>query len=159
MPTKTPALDYTLTRDTFGRLVLTRPGAEPQPVRPVRSFPISHRDEGLALLGPQGQELAWINRLEELPEAPRRLITEDLAQREFHPKITRIRYASSWTTPSRWEIDTDRGETHLILNAEDDIRRLSPNSLLVAGDSGVHFIITDITTLDRASRKILDHFL
>ncbi|CAM5186860.1 hypothetical protein CDEF62S_05425 [Castellaniella defragrans] len=159
MPIKPSTPDYTLSRDTFGRLMLQRANAAPLPVRPVRSFPLSHPDEGLALLGPQSQELAWIDRLDSLPEAPRRLIIEDLAQREFHPNIQRIRYASSWTTPSRWEIDTDRGTTHLVLNAEDDIRRLSATSLLVADASGVHFVIPDVTALDKASRRILDHFL
>jgi hypothetical protein len=151
--------DYTLSRDTFGRLILQRPGAEAVPVRPVRSFPLSHREEGLALLGPRGQELAWIERLDALPESYGRLIREDLAQREFHPRIQRIRSASSWTTPSRWDVETDRGATHLILNAEDDIRRLSATALLIADSSGVHFFVPDVTALDRGSRRILDHFL
>jgi len=159
MPPKTPAPDYTLSRDTFGRLTFQRPGDAPVPARPVRSFPLSHPDEGLALLGLQGQELAWITRLDALPETMRRLIVEDLAQREFHPGIQRIRSASAWTTPSRWEIDTDRGPTHLTLNAEDDIRRLSATSLMVSAASGVHFLIPDVTALDKASRRILDHFL
>ena len=159
MAAKTTHPGYTLSRDTFGRLMLQAPGADPLSVRPVRSFPITHREEGLALIGPRGQEVAWIDHLADLPEAHQRLITEELAQREFHPLIQRIRYASSWTTPSRWEVDTDRGATHLILNAEDDIRRLSATALLIADSSGVHFIIRDVTTLDKASRRILDHFL
>ena len=159
MQAKTVIPDFTLSRDTFGRLILLQPGGIPTPVRPVRSFPFSQHDEGLALLGPQGHELVWIQRLDELPEAPRRLITEDLAQREFHPHIEHIHSASSWTTPSRWEVDTDRGAARLILNAEDDIRRLSPTSLLIADASGVHFMIPDVRTLDKNSRRILDHFL
>jgi hypothetical protein len=159
MTAKTAHLDSTLSRDTFGRLILQAPGADPLPVRPVRSFPITHREEGFALIGPQGQEVAWIDHLTDLPEAHQRLIAEELAQREFHPLIQRIRYASSWTTPSRWEVDTDRGATHLILNSEDDIRRLSAAALLIADSSGVHFVIRDVTTLDKASRRILDHFL
>lgn len=159
MAAKTILPDYTLTRDTFGRLLLHRAGADDIPVRPVRSFPISHREEGLALLGPQGQEAAWIDRLDALPEPLQRLISEDLGQREFNPAIQRIRYASSWTTPSRWELDTDRGATHLILNAEDDIRRLSATALLIADASGVQFVIRDVTALDKGSRRILDHFL
>lgn len=159
MAAKTVHPGYTLSRDTFGRLILQAPAADPVPVRPVRSFPITQREEGLALIGPQGQEVAWIDHLADLPEAHQRLITEELAQREFHPQIQRIRYASSWTTPSRWEVDTDRGATHLILNAEDDIRRLSATALLIADSSGVHFVIRDVTALDKASRRILDHFL
>ncbi|TAN28435.1 MAG: DUF1854 domain-containing protein [Castellaniella sp.] len=159
MTAKTENPGYTLSRDTFGRLMLQAPGADPLPVRPVHSFPITHREEGLALIGPQGQEVAWISHLADLPEGHQRLINEELAQREFHPLIQRIRYASSWTTPSRWEVDSDRGATHLILNSEDDIRRLSATALLIADSSGVHFVIRDVTTLDKASRRILDHFL
>lgn len=148
-----------LYRDAWGHLMLRRTGGADVAVRPVRSFPISHPEDGLALLGPLGRELVWIDHLADLPEDQRRLIIEDLAQREFNPEILHIRSASGWTTPTRWEIDTDRGPTHLTLNAEDDIRRLSPSALLIADACGVHFLLRDIAALDKTSRRILDHFL
>lgn len=150
---------YTLSRDPFGHLVLSRPGAPDVIVTPVRSFPISAPDEGISLVDAQAQEQAWVERLQDLSDTPQRLIAEDLAQRDFKPEILRIHQASSWATPSRWDISTDRGPAVLTLKSEDDIRRLSANALLIADACGVHFLVRDLTALDRASRKILDRFL
>lgn len=150
---------FTLSRDNFGRLLLSRAGQPDVFVIPVRSFPISAPDEGISLVDAQAQEQAWVERLRDLPDGPQRLIAEDLAQRDFKPEILRIRRASGWVTPSRWDIDTDRGATVLTLKSEDDIRRLSASTLLIADACGVHFLVRDLAALDRASRKILDRFL
>lgn len=151
--------DFTLSRDAFGRLILSRPGAPDTVVIPVRSFPISAPDEGISLVDAQAQEIAWIDRMDALPVNLRHLIAEDLAQRDFKPEILRILRASTWATPSRWDIETDRGPATLTLKSEDDIRRLSASTLLIADACGVHFLIRDLNALDRFSRKILDHFL
>ncbi|MGX5658855.1 cyanophycin metabolism-associated DUF1854 family protein [Castellaniella ginsengisoli] len=150
---------WSLARDAFGRLILIRAGQPDVPVTPVRGFPITAPDEGIALVGAQGQEHAWIERLDALPADPRRLIDEELAQREFRPEILRIHQASTWATPSQWDVDTDRGPTRLTLKAEEDIRRLSAGSLLIADAHGVQFLVRDMAALDKASRRILDHFL
>ncbi len=151
--------DWSLTRDAFGRLILVRPGQPDAPVTPVRGFPITAPDEGIALVGVPGQELAWIERLDALPADTWRLVDEELAQREFRPEILRIRHASTWATPSHWDVDTDRGPTRLTLKAEEDIRRLAAGSLLIADAHGVQFLVRDMAALDKASRRILDHFL
>ncbi len=150
---------WSLARDAFGRLILIRTGQPDAPVTPVRGFPITKPDEGIALVGAQGQEHVWIDRLDALPADPRRLIDEELAQREFRPEILRIHHASTWATPSQWDVDTDRGPTRLTLKAEEDIRRLSAGSLLIADAHGVQFLVRDMAALDKASRRILDHFL
>ncbi len=159
MPPESVNTHCTLSRDAYGRLILTRAGAPDTPVVPVRSFPISAPADGIALISPQGREMAWITHLQDLPASSYRLITEELAQREFNPEILRIRQASTWTTPSRWEVDTDRGATQLMLKTEDDIRHLSASTLLIGDACGIHFLIRDIRALDKGSRRILDHFL
>jgi hypothetical protein len=164
MPTDSPACDglpagCTLSRDPFGRLLLTRPGTAGIVVQPVRAFPISQPGQSIALVSAQGNELAWIEHLDDLPTEARRLINEELAQREFTPEILRIRRASGWVTPSHWDVDTDRGATRLTLKAEEDIRRLSGTTLLISDAHGVNYLIRDLTALDKASRRILDHFL
>ena len=47
----------------------------------------------------------------------------------------------------------------LILKGEEDIRRLSHSQLMIADTHGIQFLIRDIGTLDRNSRKLLDRFL
>jgi hypothetical protein len=153
--------NFSLTRDAFGRLVFTsEDGSEVhEGVVPVRAFPIAVPDSGLALVDRDGRELAWIESLSMLPEGTRQLIEEELASREFLPEIRRIRHVSGFATPSTWQVDTDRGDTEFVLKGEEDIRRVAQSTLLIADSHGIQFLIRDLQTLDKASRKILDRFL
>ncbi|MBX9936173.1 MAG: DUF1854 domain-containing protein [Burkholderiaceae bacterium] len=150
-----------LERNAHGRLVLTLPdGTQHTDVQPVRAFPIAAPGEGLSLVGSNGHELLWIERLADLPAIPRSLIEEELAVREFIPAIQKICSVSSFSTPSTWEVETDRGAAQLVLKAEEDIRRLAGRTrLLIASADGVQFKIDDSTTLDKASRRLLERFL
>jgi Domain of unknown function (DUF1854) len=154
------AFNFKLTRNAAGRLVLTSTeGVSHEGIVPVRAFPISAPAEGLSLMGEDGHELRWIDRLSDLPKESRKLIETELEQREFMPEITSIRLVSSFATPSKWQVVTNRGETELLLKAEDHIRRLSPTSLLVTDGHGVSFLIRDTDMLDKHSRKLLERFL
>ncbi|MGS0744166.1 cyanophycin metabolism-associated DUF1854 family protein [Glaciimonas sp. GG7] len=153
-------LDFQLHRNTFGQLVFTSASGEIYDgVLPVRAFPISAADEGLSLVAANGQELVWIDHLADLPDAIRTMVEQELASREFMPEISRIVHVSSYTTPSKWTVATNRGEAIFTLKGEEDIRRLPGSALLIADNHGVHFVIRDLHTLDKASRKILDRFL
>lgn len=154
-----PEYNFQLSRDTYGRLVLTRGGVRYESVVPVRSFPITAPNEGIALVGLRGTELAWIEQPADLPESMRRLIAEELASREFIPEIRRILSVSTFATPSIWQVETDRGTTELTLKAEEDIRRLAPPALLIADSNGIQFLVRDITKLDSLSKRLLDRFL
>ena len=92
--------DFTLQRNAFGQLVLSRDGNDYAGVTVVRAFPIGAPDDGLSLVSPDGHELAWIDHIDQLPPAMRPLISEALASREFMPVIQRIRSVSSFATPS-----------------------------------------------------------
>ena len=153
-------LNFQLKRNTFGRLVFTGADGEThEGVVPVHAFPITAPKEGVALVTPDGHELAWINQLSDLPEDIRILVEDELASREFIPEIHRILHVSSFATPCTWEVETDRGSTAFVLKGEDDIRRLTHTTLLIADSNGIHFLVRDINTLDKASRKLLDRFL
>jgi hypothetical protein len=56
-------------------------------------------------------------------------------------------------------VQTNRGPTQLVLKGEEDIRRLSAHRLIVADAHGVQFLIRDLPSLDRHTRKLLDRFL
>lgn len=157
-PITTP---FTLNRNAFGKLIYVGADGVPREgVTPVRAFALSAPDQGLSLISAEGKELQWIDRLDDLPEASRALIAEELAQREFMPVIQRIVSVGSFATPSTWQVDTDRGPTELILKSEDDIRRLrGASALLIADSNGIQFLIRDRNALDTQSRKILKRFL
>jgi hypothetical protein len=152
--------DYLLHRNAFGRLVFTGPDGEAhEGVVPVRAFPIGAPEHGIALVDPHGHELAWIDRLTDLPDELRALVEAELAIREFMPEIKRIISVASFATPSTWRVETDHGETDLVLKGEEDIRRLASPGLLIADSHGIHYLIRDRYALDAHSRKILDRFL
>lgn len=151
---------FQLHRSSLGKLVFTdHNGGTFESVVPVRAFPISAPTEGIAIVTAEGHELAWIENLTFVSETIRQLLQEELASREFMPEIRSLRHVSSFATPSTWSVDTDRGSTTFVLKGEDDIRRLSASTLLIADSHGVHFLIRDLQTLDTTSRKLLDRFL
>lgn len=151
---------FQLSRNAFGRLVFTgTDGVAREGIIPVRAFPITSPERGIALVDQGGHELAWIDQLEDLADELRRLVEVDLASREFIPEIKHIHDVSSFATPSVWSVETDRGKTSFILRGEESIRRLSPPALLISDRHGIHFLIRDRFALDRSSRRILDRFL
>jgi hypothetical protein len=157
----TTALTFrSLHLDSFGRLVLIDlSGDSHVGVTPVRAHPISAPDDGLSLVGSHGHELAWIERVADLPDGPRELLQSELSQREFHPKLTRLLEVSTFSTPSQWTVETDRGPFQFLLRSEEDIRRLDGDRLLITSSHGVQFFIPDRWALDKASKRLLERFL
>lgn len=146
--------------DAFGKLVLTDLNGDAHVgVTPVRAHPISAPDEGLSLVGSHGHELAWVERVSDLPEVPRRLLEAELAAREFHPVMKRLISVNTFGTPSTWRIETDRGEVDFVLKSEEDIRRLEGGRLLITSSHGVQLEVPDRWALDKPSKKLLERFL
>lgn len=149
-----------LSRNPFGKLVYTDDaGVDHIGVTPVRAFPIAAPNEGLSIVSADGHELSWIDRLTDLAADTRQLLEEELAVREFTPSISRITKVSTFSTPSTWDVITDRGQTQLILKSEDDIRRLAEGQLLISSNSGLQYRINNWLDLDKASKKLLERFL
>lgn len=150
-----------LVRNAHGRLVLTLgDGTRFESVVPVRAFPITAAQDGLSLVGADGKEALWVARMADLEPQARELIEQDLAVREFVPAIERILKVSSFSTPSTWDLQTDRGPTQLVLKAEEDIRKLAGRSkLLITGQDGVQYRIANTAALDKHSRRLLERFL
>lgn len=151
---------FELVRNPFGRLVLTNPAGEVfEGVVPVRAFPIQSPQDGIGMVHTDGHEVAWIDRLADMPEPIQRLIQEELETREFMPEILSIASVTSFSTPCTWHVQTDRGETRFVLRGDEDIRRVGPTILLVTDSHGIQFLIRDPVQLDKSSRRILDRFL
>lgn len=151
---------FQLSRDSFGALALTTDdGQLHHGVSPVRAFPIQSPDHGIALVLHDGKEVAWIDDIADLPPAVRALLQEELDGREFMPEILHIVDVSSYATPCTWFVKTDRGDTEFVLKDEGDIRRIGDASLLVADNHGIHFLVRNMFTIDKHSRRILDRFL
>lgn len=151
---------FELSRNPFGRLVLTTADGESHTgVTPVRAFPVGAPMLGLSIVNGDGHEVLWIPNLADLPAPTRHLLEEELATRDFAPRILQLRSVSTYSTPSTWDVRTDRGDTRLVLKGEEDIRRLGGGALLIASGEGVLFRITDLHALDKPSRRLLERFL
>ena len=154
------AAPFRLERDAHGQLLLTTPdGVRHEGVAPVRAFPIAAPHEGLSMVDGDGREVAWVPELDQLPEPLRALIEEELASREFTPEVLRIISVSTFSTPSIWQVDTDRGVTSFLLKGEEDIRRLKDGALWISDSHGIQFVVRDRPALDRRSRRLLERFL
>jgi hypothetical protein len=151
---------FELTRNPFGKLVLTTTeGVVHEGVSPVRAFPVQAPEDGISLLNSDGKEVAWIDRIDDLPAAAGALVSEELSGREFMPEIARINSVTSYATPCTWSVKTDRGDTEFVLRGEEDIRRLTIDTLLISDIHGIHYLIRDLRDLDKHSKKIIDRFL
>jgi hypothetical protein len=150
----------TLAFDPFGKLVVTlADGTQHVGAVVVRAFPIATPDQCISILSAEGKELAWVENLNDLPAHAREMVSQALQGREFMPEILRLEGVNSFSTPSVWRVQTSRGPTQLVLKGEEDIRRLSASRLIVADAHGVQFLIRDLPSLDRHTRKLLDRFL
>lgn len=151
---------FGLHRNAQGRLVYVAPdGQAHEGVQAVRAFPISDPSRGISIVGADGHELLWLQSLDDLPPATRQSVEQALASREFMPEIQRIDAVSAFATPSVWDVRTDRGPTAFTLKGEEDIRRLAGQMLLISDSHGIHYLVRDVSALDRHSRRLLDHFL
>ncbi len=151
---------FTLALDAFGKLVLTlADGTQHVGAVAVRAFPIAAPQQSISILSAEGKELVWIESLDALPDNERQHVLQALQGREFMPEILRLDGVNSFSTPSVWRVQTSRGATEFVLKGEEDIRRLSPTTLIVADAHGVQFLIRDLPALDRHTRKLLDRFL
>lgn len=151
---------FQLERDAHGRLLLTTAdGVRHAGVVPVRAFPIAAPQDGLAMVDADGREVAWVSALDRLNGPLKAMIEAELASREFTPEIRRIVSVSTFSTPSIWQVDTDRGVTSFVLKGEEDIRRLKDGSLWIADSHGIQFLVRDRRVLDRRSRRLLERFL
>jgi len=152
--------DFLLSRNQAGRLLLTLPdGSVHEGVVPVRAFPLQAPEQFVAFMSVEGKEVAWVDELSALTQDVRDLITQEIGSREMMPTIERIISVSTLSTPSTWDIVTDRGATKLILKGEEDIRRLTNSTLIITDSHGLRFILPDMQALDKNSRRILDRFL
>lgn len=147
--------------DAHGQLVLRTQGDEAVAVQPVPAFGLSAPRACISLVDGHGKERAFIPSLDALPASSREAIEAALALREFIPTIVAIHRVSSFSTPSIWQVETDRGTTELHLNNEDDIRKLGAQgkTLRITDRNSLQYQIPDIDALPKATRKLLSRFI
>jgi len=152
--------DFTLHRDAFSRLVLrTASGQEYAGVEPVRAFPLSDPKHALSIVDSNGREIVYLDTLDELKGNSRRLVEEELAQREFVPIVRRIVNTPEDTEPAEWTVETDRGYATFQLDSEDNVHRHGEREVSIVDSKGIRYLVPDVKAVDAHSRRILERFL
>ncbi len=152
--------DFQLHIDSFGRLVyVDAAGREYPDATPVRAYPLSDRGHWVIICDAEGRELRCIEDSTELAAEVRTILEDELAGREFVPRIRRVLQVSSYLEPAEWEVETDRGRTRFVLKTEDDVRRLGPHSALLQDSQGIRYLVPDTRQLDPYGRRAVDRYL
>jgi hypothetical protein len=147
-------------RDEWGRLVLiASDGQQHVGVEPVRCFPMSDPTSAIAFLDADGREVVTVTDMSQLNDAARRTLETELTSRDFVPVIQKIISTTNPSPPCQWSVMTDRGTTQFQLESEDDIRKLSPDRVVIADSNGVRYEIRNVRDLDAHSKRIVQRLV
>lgn len=141
------------------RLVLSYGSGESIPVRALRMFPLTDPEHWIAIVDSQGLELSCLEDPEQLPTQSRAALMSALQASEFVPKIERIAHISGNSVPCSWDVITDRGEHHFVVEDEKDVRALSGRRILVIDGHGIRYQIDDYSKLDNYSRRVIEWYV
>jgi hypothetical protein len=153
-------IEWRLLESTQGKLALYKGDVlVADQVMPVLAFPFSAPTESISIVDEYSKEMAWIENLDDLDTESQNAVNAYLAVREFRPTVLRITSVSTYSTPSVWTLETDRGACKFELPSDESIRRLGGNRLVLTHANGMQFIIKDLFALDARSRQILARFM
>jgi hypothetical protein len=151
---------FKLHHDAWGRLVLTdAQGREHVGAEPVRTFPITDPRHGISICDADGNEIVWLESLDDAPTSERQILDDELSRRHFLPVIIRVVEIEGASEPTLWLVETDRGAARFTLKSEEDVRRVAGHRVLIVDAHGVRYLIPDLRQLDAASRRILERYI
>lgn len=130
-----------------------------EPVQAIPLFPVSQPDGWISLVSSSGEELALFESLEALPPETADPLREELALRQWVPRIQRVVSVSGTSEPCEWVVETDRGRTQFVLTSEENIRRLSDHTVQITASSGAKFRVEDTKQLDPRSRRFIEWYV
>lgn len=122
-------------------------------------FPLSAPEQGISILTDEFDELLCLADLSELDETYRELIRRELKFREFVPVIERVISVSGKTEPCEWIVDTNHGTTRFVLKAEEDVHRISNESINILDANGMRFRVENLQLLDKRSRSFIEWYV
>jgi hypothetical protein len=146
--------------DPYGRLTLVRPDGQTHGgLVPVRAFPTTDPGRWISFTDSQGRDMLLLESLEQLSPDNRLLVQQELARREFQPRISRVFEARPGSSQTDWRVQTDRGEVGFATTTEENVRAQGEHGVLLTDTLGIRYLIPDRRELDPESQKILRRFL
>lgn len=148
-------------RDDTGQLLVWLKGRD-EPIvnaRVARCFPWTFPDQYIALCDSDGKELTLLSSLDDVSHAPsRKLLEEELRDKVFNPKITKILEFNHEFGITSIRAETDRGQVNFQIRGRDDIRVLSAKRALFRDVDGNTYELPDVTALDAAGQNHLKRY-
>lgn len=127
-------------------------------VRPVRLFPLTDPQHFVSIVSESGRELASIDDVRALADDQRAILSEALAKRDFVPVIRRITSIKRANDGFDWFVDTDRGPTVFRIETDESIQSLGGTRVVIIDKLGTRYLIPDVASLDRDSRRKLERY-
>jgi hypothetical protein len=147
---------WSLTRRADGRLVLRRENADGEtPVQVACCFPWTHPREFISLRDDKGKEQLLIDDLQQVAAPARALIEDELAERNFLPRITGIEAITDEIELFHWKVITAAGPRSFLTRRSDHPRKLANGDVLIKDVSNDLYLIPNPKGLDAKSLKLL----
>lgn len=149
-------LKWNLVRRADGRLVLRRENSEGEtPVQAACCFPWTHPHEFISLRDDKGKEQLLIEDLRHVASPARELIEDELAERNFLPRITGIEAITDEMELFHWKVTTAAGPRSFLTRRSDHPRKLANGDVLIKDVSNDLYLIPNPKELDPKSLKLL----
>ncbi|MDZ7290192.1 MAG: DUF1854 domain-containing protein [candidate division KSB1 bacterium] len=152
-------LVWSLSRRADGRLVLRQKNETGEtvetPVQVACCFPWSRPHEFISLRDDKGKEQLLLENLQPLDATTRELIEDELAERNFLPRITGIEAITDEMELFHWKVRTTAGPRSFLTRRSDYPRKLTNGDVLIKDVSNDLYLIPNPKGLDAKSVKLL----
>jgi hypothetical protein len=143
-----------ITRNSLGELVLERDSEEPQVVKPVRALPITDPAHWIGLMDEKGKQVHMVRKLSELDPDSQEVLSQELEQAYFLPKIRRIHQINEEYGVLRLDVDTDKGPRTFEVRTREHIRFLPEGRVILRDLDGNRYEIPRLAELDTHSQML-----
>jgi hypothetical protein len=151
---------FSLSLDAWRHLQLIDAAGRIYPnINVIPLFPVTSPHDGISILSEDQDELLCIGSISELPVAFRDLLQSELSLREFVPVIQRVLSVSGKTEPCEWVVDTNHGRTTFVLKAEEDVHRISNQTVNILDANGMRYRVENLNALDRKSKAFIEWYV
>ncbi len=146
-------------KDDLGRLVLVdQDGVRHVNVHPAKLFPLTEKDHWISIQSEGAREILCIEDPQSLPEPSRTLLLDALAMRDFVPIIQVIHRIVRLADGHVWHVTTDRGNTSFEVETDESIQALGHGRLVIVDRRNTRYLIPNVASLDRVSKRKLEHY-
>ena len=146
-----------ISRNQFAELEAELPdGSVHAPIEPVRTFPLTQPNQYISLLDAHKNELGLIEDINQLKEADRTILVEELEKCYFMPKITKIHALEGQFGVTQWDAETEVGSVSFDLRSRNDITALDSGRVLIKDVDGNRYEIANYHQLDPKSIALLE---